>query len=238
MDVEIQGPTAPALSRHAVIGLYFSANWCQPCSVFTPLLEKLYAVQKACKAEQLEVVLVSRCREAKATKHYQQHMLWLSMWHDAKNEVGMESHTLLLMAKYGITSIPALVLLDQCGGLICTNAWDKCVVDVEGWNFPWRQQSRIPQIGERGVRADSAQVAKAAKEGNYPPGPQAQAPAQARRIPVVNFDLPPHTRQQPEPTCARPQAFAGGRTVGVPVGSQAGAHGGQATTSTMGTAWG
>jgi hypothetical protein len=89
-----------------------------------------------------------------------------------------------------------------------------------------------------GVRADSAQVAKGAKEGNPPPGPQAQAPAQARQIPVINFDLPPQTRQRPEPTCARPQAFAGGRAVGVPVGSQAGAHGGQATTSTMGTAQG
>ncbi len=160
------------------------------------------------------------------------------MRHDAKNEVGTESHTSLLMAKYGITSILALVFLDQRGGLICANARDKCVADAEGWNFPWRQQSRIPRIGEVGVRADSAQVAKGAKEGNPPPGPQAQAPAQARRIPVVNFDLPPQTRRQPEPTCTRPQAFAGGHTVGVPVGSQAGAHGRQATTSTMGTARG
>jgi hypothetical protein len=74
LDMEIQGPTAPALSRHTVIGLYFSTNRCQPCSVFTPLLKKLYAVQKARGAEQLEVVLVSRCCKAKATKHYQQHM--------------------------------------------------------------------------------------------------------------------------------------------------------------------
>ncbi len=144
LDVEIQGPTAPALSRHAMIGIYFSANWCQPCSVFTPLLEKLYAAQKARGAEQFEVVLVSQRHEAKATKHYQQHMPWLSMWHDAKNEVGMESHTSLLMAKYGITSIPALVLLDQRGGLICANARDKCVANAEYQNFPWRQQSQTP----------------------------------------------------------------------------------------------
>jgi hypothetical protein len=124
------------------------------------------------------------------------------------------------------------------GGLICTNARDKCVADAEGRNFPWRQQSQIPQISEMGVRADSAQVAKGAKEGNPPPGPQAQAPAQARQILVVNFDLPPQTRRRPEPTCTRPQAFAGGRTWGGPVGSQVGAHGGQTTTSMMGTAWG
>jgi hypothetical protein len=64
----------------------------------------------------------------------------LSLWHDAKNEVGIESHTSSLMAKYGITSIPALVFLDQHGGLICANARDKCVADAEGRNFPWWQQ--------------------------------------------------------------------------------------------------
>jgi hypothetical protein len=71
-------------------------------------------------------------------------MPWLSIWHDAKKEVGMESHTSSLMAKYGITSILALVLLDQRGGLICAYARDKCVADAEGWNFPWRQQYQLP----------------------------------------------------------------------------------------------
>jgi hypothetical protein len=94
------------------------------------------------------------------------------MWHDAKNEVGMESHTSLLMAKYGITSIPALVLLEQHGGLICANAWDKCVADAEGWNFAWRQQSQIPRIGEMGVRADSA---------NWPRGQKKETPHQDHR---------------------------------------------------------
>jgi hypothetical protein len=46
----------------------------------------------------------------------------------------MESHTLLMMAKYGITSIPGLIFLDQRGGLICANARDKCVADAEGQN--------------------------------------------------------------------------------------------------------
>jgi hypothetical protein len=30
----------------AVIGLYFSADWCQACSDFMPVLERLYTVQK------------------------------------------------------------------------------------------------------------------------------------------------------------------------------------------------
>jgi hypothetical protein len=58
-DCGVEGPTATALNGHSVIGQYFSADWCLPCSAFTPVLEKLYTVQKAHGAKQLEVVLVS-----------------------------------------------------------------------------------------------------------------------------------------------------------------------------------
>ena len=64
----IPGPTETALHGHAVIGLYFSADWCQQCSVFTPVLERLYSARRAWGADQFMVVLVPRCREAKATK--------------------------------------------------------------------------------------------------------------------------------------------------------------------------
>jgi hypothetical protein len=37
------------------------------------------------------------------------------MYHDANNEVGMKMRTTALMAKFGITTIPALVLLDKRG---------------------------------------------------------------------------------------------------------------------------
>jgi hypothetical protein len=73
-DCGVEGPTTPALNEHSVIGLYFSANKCLPCSAFTPVLEKLYMAQKARGAKQLEVVLVSQCREAKATKYYRENM--------------------------------------------------------------------------------------------------------------------------------------------------------------------
>ncbi len=49
---------------------------------------------------------------------------------------------------------------------------------------------------------------------------------------MVNFDLPPRARLQPEPTCARPRVFAGGAGVGLPVGTQVGTPGGHASIST------
>jgi hypothetical protein len=73
------------------------------------------------------------------------------MWHDADDETGMEARTSGLMAKYGITSIPALILLDKRGGVICADAWDKCVVEPERCAFPWWQQSRFPQAVETEV---------------------------------------------------------------------------------------
>jgi hypothetical protein len=88
----VEGPTAKCLKGQAVIGLYFSANWCQACSEFTPGLERLYTVQKA-RADKLEVVLVSRCREAKAMKYYSLTMPWLLMWHNANNKVKMKVRT-------------------------------------------------------------------------------------------------------------------------------------------------
>jgi hypothetical protein len=54
----------------------------------------------------------------------------------------------------------------------------------------------------------------------------------------VNFDLPPRARLQLEPTCTRPQAFARGAAVGVPIGSRARTPGRQTPTSTRGAALG
>jgi nucleoredoxin len=118
----IPEPTETTLHGHAVIGLYFGADWCQPCLVFTPVLERLYLARRARGADQFEVVLVSRCQEAKAMKYYHEDMPWLSMWHEVDDEAGMKAHTASLMAKFGITSIPALVLLEKRGGLICADA--------------------------------------------------------------------------------------------------------------------
>jgi len=214
--VAIPEPTEVALHGHAVIGLLFSADWCRQCSVFTPVLERLYLARRT---DQFEIVLVSRCQEAKATKYHREDMPWLAMGHEADDEAGMTAHTASLMAKFGITSIPALVLLDKRGGLICANAREKCVADPEGRAFPWRKQSQSPA------------TARTAGQG-----------------PVVNFDLPPRARLRPEPTCARPQAFTGvsagdrsgvtttrGTALGLPLGVHVGKRGGNARAAALGS---
>jgi hypothetical protein len=91
-------------------------------------------------AHRLEIVLVSRCREAKATKYYGLGMPWLSMCYDANDKVGIKTRTLELMAKFGITPILALVLLDERGRVICADGCRRCGADPEGLSFPWREQ--------------------------------------------------------------------------------------------------
>jgi hypothetical protein len=106
------------------------------CSEFTPVLERLNTVQKARGADQLEVVLVSWCREAKATKYYSLTMPWLLMWYNANNKVGMKACTMALMAKFCISTIPALVLLDERGCVICPEARRWVNANPKGKAFP------------------------------------------------------------------------------------------------------
>ncbi len=102
------------------------------------MLEKLYAAQQAKGAKKLEVVLVLQCRAANATMYYCADMSWLSMWHNMNEEAGMTACTSALMAKYGIMTIPAHVLLDKQGRVICLDARAKCVANPEGTSFPWQ----------------------------------------------------------------------------------------------------
>jgi hypothetical protein len=132
----VEGPTAKCWKGRSVIGLYFSADWCHACSEFTPVLERLYMVQKVQGADQLEVVLVSLCQEAKAMKYYSLTMPWLLMWHDANNEVGMKARLTALMVTFGISTILALVLLDKQGHVICPEARGWVNANPKGKAFP------------------------------------------------------------------------------------------------------
>ncbi len=62
------------------------------------------------------------------------------MYHDANNKVGMKRTLSVLMVKFGITTIPALVLLDKRGRVICADGRGMCGADPEGLSFPWRKQ--------------------------------------------------------------------------------------------------
>ena len=140
--------TRSVLKGRTVIGLYFSADWCSPCQAFNPLLKKLYSDKRAhCNETNrhippFEVVLVSRCRDARASEHYFSTMPWSAMLH--AEATGTRGRA--LRDKFAITTIPALVLLDGEGAVLCRNAHERLRDDPLGEHFPWRRPPAAPRV--------------------------------------------------------------------------------------------
>ncbi len=126
------------LKGRTVIRLYFSADWCPPCQAFNPLLKHLHSSKTAhCDKKRrnippFEVVLVSRYIDVRATEHYFSAMPWTAMTHDeASGKKGLD-----LLNKFGIRTIPALVLLDREGAVLCRDAQERLREDPTGQHFP------------------------------------------------------------------------------------------------------
>jgi len=128
--------TNEALANKKVVGLYFSADWCGPCRQFTPELVSFYNKMNARKGrkQDFEIVWISRCRDFNSFGQYFTHMNWLAMQpEDAQGQRGQ-----MLSEKYKVKGIPTLVLLDEIGNVITTDARNKIPMDKAGIGFPWR----------------------------------------------------------------------------------------------------
>jgi thiol-disulfide isomerase/thioredoxin len=157
-------PTESMLQGQTVIGLYFSADWCPPCQVFTTLLKQLHSSKQAhcSKANRnippFEVVLVSGCRDPTATNHYFSTKPWTAMIHaEAVGKWGLD-----LQNRFGIKTIPALVLLDGEGAVLCWNAQWRLQEDPTGAKFLWQDPPVapcLPQVGFDLVLPDGARLA-------------------------------------------------------------------------------
>ncbi len=167
--------TKSVLKGRTVIGLYFSADWCTPCQVFNPLLKNLYSCKRAPCTDTnrnippFEVVLVSRCRDARATEHYFSTMPWAAMLYaDATGARG-----LALRDRFAITTIPALVLLDGEGAVLCRNAHERLRDDPLGQHFPWEgtpAAARTPRVDFNIVAHSRPDAARLGTPLPRPPG--------------------------------------------------------------------
>jgi hypothetical protein len=108
-------PTGDILKGWTSIGLYFIANWCPSCTAFTPLPTQFYNHRRlGGVVAPFEVVLVLQCKSKWATEHFFSPMPWTAMPHLAS----MGARGQELMATFGVTTIPALVLLDGNGAVV------------------------------------------------------------------------------------------------------------------------
>ncbi|VDO41277.1 unnamed protein product [Brugia timori] len=98
------------LKNKAII-LYFSSGWCGHCRLFTPKLKKWY--DEAAKDENIELVWVSRDREAKHQMDY---------YNKALPNVPYipfgDRHILEFLTKYDVKTIPAARLVNNNGEVI------------------------------------------------------------------------------------------------------------------------
>ena len=126
-----------ALEKIPVVGLYFTAEWCPPCKIFTPHLLKFYKeVNK--DEKKFEVVLVSCDLDLQEFEiHFKQHP-WLSLPFDQKlcSEIA---------ERYDVSQVPTLVILRRNGKMLkkegrydvrfkpedCLDSWILCEVDEE-----------------------------------------------------------------------------------------------------------
>jgi len=84
--------------------------------------------------DQFEVIMISRCRDMDSHYQYFSKMPWLALPLDvAAGELGQQ-----LGDKYGVQGIPSLVLIDDLGQTITTDARNKIPTDKAGIGFPWR----------------------------------------------------------------------------------------------------
>lgn len=86
------------------------------------------------KKGDFEIVWVSRCRDLNSFQQYFTHMNWLAM----PPEDAMGARGKKLAEMYKVKSIPSLVLLDELGQVITTDARNKIPQDKAGIGFPWR----------------------------------------------------------------------------------------------------
>lgn len=110
---------------------------CGPCRKFTPELVQFYRKinSRRGKKDQFEIVWVSRCRDVNSFGQYFTHM---GGWYALPPEEAMGKRGQILSDKYRVRSIPTLVLLDDLGNVITTDARNKIPTDKAGIGFPWR----------------------------------------------------------------------------------------------------
>ncbi len=123
--VNAEGQEVPltALGGKKAIGLYFSASWCGPCHAFTPALVKAY--KKAREAGlPIEIILVSADQSAGAMKKYMREMgmPWPAIPFDGPKRDQVS-------AKYQVSGIPTLIIVDANGVTLDTNGRGAIIAD-------------------------------------------------------------------------------------------------------------
>lgn len=109
-------PAEKALGDAKAVALYFSAHWCPPCRMFTPVLAEAYKEMKDECAAPVEVVFISSDRSNADMLKYmdESHGAWYAIKYG-------DTFQQELKTKYGVSSIPTLIIIKRDGTVITAN---------------------------------------------------------------------------------------------------------------------
>ncbi|CAI2351961.1 unnamed protein product [Caenorhabditis sp. 36 PRJEB53466] len=118
----VEGNLPPDYFDNKVVVVYFSAGWCGSCKFLTPKLKKFYEAIKKSADSNLEIVWVSKDKEADHQLEYYEKNLpdWPYIPFGDENIVK-------LAEKYKAVVIPVLKLIDSNGEVV----HDRVRADVE-----------------------------------------------------------------------------------------------------------
>eukprot|EP00892_Ulva_mutabilis_P011272 jgi/Ulvmu1/8517/UM044_0051.1 len=125
-------PTASCSGKY--IGLYFSAKWCGPCKMFTPVLRKSYEAWKQSGKHKFEIIFMSLDRTQPEFNEYFASMPWL-----APQQLKVCQK---LAERVSVMSIPTLFIISPEGKLMTSNGVACIRKDPEGLEFPWEGQAQ------------------------------------------------------------------------------------------------
>lgn len=141
--------------------VYFSAHWCPPCRGFTPDLVSFYSMMQSKGLNQFEIVFASSDRDEHAFDEYYSEMPWAAMSYSNR------SAKQTLSAKYGVSGIPMLVVLDTDGNVITKDGRNHVSNDPDGERFPWIPLSMEDELGSNFIGKGDAPVEKSSFAGKY-----------------------------------------------------------------------
>eukprot|EP00090_Calanus_glacialis_P006156 TRINITY_DN14835_c0_g1_i1.p1 TRINITY_DN14835_c0_g1~~TRINITY_DN14835_c0_g1_i1.p1 ORF type:complete len:143 (-),score=30.09 TRINITY_DN14835_c0_g1_i1:14-442(-) len=104
------------LASKKLVLFYFSAHWCPPCRMFTPMLRDFY---EEAAGLGVEIVFISSDRSQDAMMGYmkESHGPWWALEHNS--DIGHQ-----ISSKYNISSIPTLLVFKADGTLVTLNGRD------------------------------------------------------------------------------------------------------------------
>jgi len=110
-----------------IVALYFSAHWCPPCRQFTPVLKDFYGEVVDESEKPFEIVFVSFDRSVDDLNKYMEedHGDWYYLPFGSEKIQELSS-------QFGVSGIPALIVLKSNGDVINKNARG----DVQGGKSP------------------------------------------------------------------------------------------------------